>query len=109
MVLLIFGLTMLIEVFVPSGSAKGFLMLPILLPLAGMLGVTSQQTVLAYCLGDGPANLVYPTNAMLLICLGLTTVRYSKWIRWSLPLWLAIMALSVAFLGIAVAIGYGPF
>ena len=109
MVLLIFGLTMLIEVFVPSGSAKGFLMLPILLPLAGMLGVTSQQTVLAYCLGDGPANLVYPTNAMLLICLGLTTVRYSKWIRWSLPLWLAILALSVAFLGIAVAIGYGPF
>jgi len=109
MVLLIYGLTMVIEVFVPSGSAKGFLMLPILLPLAGMLGVTSQQTVLAYCLGDGPANLIYPTNAMLLISLGLTTVRYSKWLKWSWPLWLALLVISVAFLGIAVATGYGPF
>ncbi|HNS50805.1 MAG TPA: hypothetical protein PKO09_06435 [Anaerolineae bacterium] len=109
MVLLIYGLTMVIELFVPSGSAKGFLMLPILLPLAGMLDVTSQQTVLAYCLGDGPANLIYPTNAMLLISLGLTTVRYSKWLRWSWPLWLALLAVSIAFLGIAVAIGYGPF
>jgi uncharacterized ion transporter superfamily protein YfcC len=109
MVLLIYGLTMVIEVFVPSGSAKGFLMLPILLPLAGMLGVTRQQTVLAYCLGDGPANLIYPTNAMLLICLGLTTVRYTKWLRWSWPLWAALLVLSVIFLGIAVAIGYGPF
>ena len=82
----------------------------ILLPLGGMLDVTRQQTVLAYyCLGDGPANLIYPTNAMLLICLGLTTVRYSKWLKWSWPLWLALLAISVAFLGIAVAIGYGPF
>lgn len=109
MVLVIYGLTLLIELFVPSGSAKGFLMLPILLPLAGMLGVTRQVTVLAYCLGDGPANLVYPTNAMLLICLGLTTVRYSKWLKWSWPLWVAILAVSLAFLGIAVATGYGPF
>ncbi len=99
MVLLIYGLTMVIEVFVPSGSAKGFLMLPILLPLGGMLDVTRQQTVLAYCLGDGPANLIYPTNAMLLICLGLTTVRYTKWLKWSWPLWLALLAISVAFLG----------
>jgi uncharacterized ion transporter superfamily protein YfcC len=107
--LLIYGLALLIEVFVASGSAKAFLMMPILLPLASLLGVTSQTTVLAYCFGDGFSNLMYPTNPVLLICLGLTTVRYSKWLKWSLPLWLVIIAVTVAFLGLAVAIHYGPF
>jgi len=80
-----------------------------LLPLAGLVGLASQVTVLAYCFGDGFSNLMYPTNPVLLICLGLTTVRYSKWLAWSLPLWLAVIAASVAFLGLAVAVGYGPF
>lgn len=106
---LIYGLALLIEFFVASGSAKAFLVMPILLPLAGLVGVTSQVTVLAYCFGDGFSNLMYPTNPVLLICLGLTTVRYSKWLAWSLPFWLVVIAVSVAFLGLAVAIGYGPF
>lgn len=107
--LLVYGLALLIELFVASGSAKAFLVMPILLPLAGLVGLTSQVTVLAYCFGDGFTNMIYPTNPVLLICLGLTTVRYSKWLAWSLPLWLAVIAVSVAFLGLAVAIGYGPF
>jgi uncharacterized ion transporter superfamily protein YfcC len=107
--LLVYGLALLIEFFVASGSAKAFLVMPILLPLAGLVGLTSQVTVLAYCFGDGFSNLMYPTNPVLLICLGLTTVRYFKWIAWSLPFWLVVIAVSVAFLGLAVAIGYGPF
>jgi uncharacterized ion transporter superfamily protein YfcC len=107
--ILVYGLALLIEFFVASGSAKAFLVMPILLPLADLVGLTSQLTVLAYCFGDGFSNLMYPTNPVLLICLGLTTVRYSKWLAWSLPLWLVVIAVSVAFLGLAVAIGYGPF
>ena len=106
---LVYGLALLIELFVASGSAKAFLVMPILLPLAGLVSLTSQVTVLAYCFGDGFSNLMYPTNPVLLICLGLTTVRYSKWLAWSLPLWLVVIAVSVAFLGLAVGIGYGPF
>lgn len=107
--LLVYGLALLIEFFVASGSAKAFLVMPILLPLAGLVGLTSQTTVLAYCFGDGFSNLMYPTNPVLLICLGLTTVRYTKWLVWSLPLWLVVIATSAALLGLAVAIGYGPF
>ncbi len=107
--ILVYGLALLIELFVASGSAKAFLVMPILLPLAGLVGLSSQVTVLAYCFGDGFSNLMYPTNPVLLICLGLTTVRYSKWLAWTLPLWLVVIAVSVAFLGLAVAIGYGPF
>ncbi|MCD6426460.1 MAG: AbgT family transporter, partial [Anaerolineales bacterium] len=50
---LIYLLALLIEFFVASGSAKAFLMMPILLPLADLVGVTRQITVTAYCFGDG--------------------------------------------------------
>jgi uncharacterized ion transporter superfamily protein YfcC len=99
---------LVIEFFIALGSAK-HLMMPILLPLADLIGVTRQTTVLAYCFGDGFSNLVYPTNPVLLICLGLTTVSYTRWLKWSIPLWIAVIAATVAFLGVAVAIHFGPF
>jgi len=107
--LLIYLLALIIEFFIASGSAKAFLMMPILLPLADLIGVTRQVTVTAYCFGDGFSNLVYPTNPVLLICLGLTIVSYPKWLRWSLGLWAWILLATIGFLGLAVAIGYGPF
>lgn len=108
-VLAMYGLTLILEFFVPSGSAKAFLMMPILLPLGELLGVTRQTTVLAYCFGDGFSNMVYPTNAVLLISLGLTSVSYPKWLRWSLPLWLWVVLVTVVFMAVAVLIRYGPF
>ena len=106
---LIYLLALLIEFFVASGSAKAFLMMPILLPLADLVGVTRQITVTAYCFGDGFSNMIYPTNPVLLIALGLTVVSYPKWLRWTLPLWGLVLVITLAFLGIAVALGYGPF
>lgn len=49
------------------------------------------------------------TNPVLLICLGLTVVSYAKWLKWSLKLWLWVILITIAFLGIAVAINFGPF
>ncbi len=106
---IIYFLALLIEFFVASGSAKAFLMMPILLPLADLVGVTRQVTVTAYCFGDGFSNLVYPTNPLLLIVLGLAVVGYPKWLKWTLPLWFWVVVVTVVFLGIGVAIGYGPF
>ncbi len=105
----VYGLALLLEFFIASGSAKALLVMPILLPLADLLGVTRQITVTAYCFGDGFSNLAYPTNPVLLICLGLTVVSYPRWMRWTAPLWLAIVIVSVLFLALAVAIRLGPF
>ena len=107
--LMIYFLALAIEFFIGSGSAKAFLMMPILAPLADLVGVTRQTTVLAYCFGDGFSNMLYPTNPVLLICLGLTVISYPKWLKWSLSLWLWVLLVTVVFLGIAVAVGYGPF
>ena len=107
--LAIYGLTLLIEFFVPGGSSKAFLVMPIVVPLADLVGVTRQVAVTAYVFGDGFSNMAYPTNPVLLICLGLTVVSCPKWLRWSWRLWLAVIAVTVAFLALAIAIGYGPF
>jgi uncharacterized ion transporter superfamily protein YfcC len=107
--LLIFALTLGIEFFVSSGSAKAFLLMPILIPLADLVGVTRQTAVLAYVFGDGFSNLAYPTSAVLLICLSLTAVTYPKWLRWVISLWIWVIFTSLIFLAIAVMINYGPF
>jgi uncharacterized ion transporter superfamily protein YfcC len=107
--LMIYGLTLVMELFITSGSAKALLLIPILMPLADLVHVQRQVAVSAYCFGDGFSNLVYPTNAALLITLSLTVVPYYKWVRWLLKLWLWIFLATVAFLAIAVAVGYGPF
>ncbi len=107
--LVVYALALGIEFFIGSGSAKAFLMMPIVLPLADLIGVTRQTAVLAYIFGDGFSNLAYPTNPVLLISLGLTVVSYPKWLRWTAWLWLWVILTTVAFLGLAVAIKLGPF
>jgi uncharacterized ion transporter superfamily protein YfcC len=107
--LAIYGLTLVMELFITSGSAKALLLIPILMPLADLVHVNRQIAVSAYCFGDGFSNLVYPTNAALLITLSLTIVPYHKWVKWLLKLWFWIFLATVAFLALAVAFGYGPF
>lgn len=107
--LIVYSLALVIEFFIGSGSAKAFLLMPILVPLADLVGVTRQVAVTAYCFGDGFSNLIYPTNPVLLIALGLTVVTYPKWLKWSLKLWAVVVPVTLLFLAMAVAIKFGPF
>jgi uncharacterized ion transporter superfamily protein YfcC len=106
---LIYLVTLGMNFFVGSASAKAFLMMPILAPLADLAGVTRQTAVLAFDFGDGFSNMIYPSNALLLIGLSFTVVSYPRWIRWTIPLQIFAFLLSMAFLAIAVAVDYGPF
>jgi uncharacterized ion transporter superfamily protein YfcC len=107
--LMIYALTLVLELFITSGSAKALLLIPILMPLADLVGVNRQIAVSAYTFGDGFSNMVYPTNAALLITLSLTVVPYTKWLKWLLSLWFWIILATILFLAVAVAIDYGPF
>lgn len=108
-VVIIYGLALLIELFIGSAGAKAVLMMPILLPLADLVGVTRQLTVTAYCFGDGFSNLAYPTNPVLLIVLGMASISYARWMKFTAKLWLAVIPITVLFLWIGTMIGYGPF
>ena len=107
--LIIYVLTLVMEVFITSGSAKAFLLIPILMPLADLVGVNRQIAVSAYCFGDGFANMAFPVNAALLITLSLTVIPFTKWFKWLIKLWLWILLATVLFLAVAVAVNYGPF
>lgn len=100
---------LILNFFIASGSAKAFLVMPIITPLADLVGITRQTSVLAFCFGDGFSNIIYPTNPVLLICLGLTVVSYGKWFKWTWKLQLIILAVTTGFLYLAYGIGLGPF
>jgi uncharacterized ion transporter superfamily protein YfcC len=107
--LAIYALTLVLELFVSSGSAKALLIIPLIMPLADLVGVNRQIAVSAFAFGDGFSNLVYPTNALLLITLSLTVIPYHKWLKWVLRLWAIILPVTVVFLALAVMFNYGPF
>ncbi|TVQ96709.1 MAG: hypothetical protein EA403_15785, partial [Spirochaetaceae bacterium] len=106
---LIYAVTLVMNFFIGSASAKAFLMMPILTPLADIVGITRQTAVLAFGFGDGFSNMLYPSNALLLIGLGFTVVSYPKWIAWTIGLQAVMFLVSILFLFLAVALGYGPF
>ena len=105
----IYLLTLALNFFIASASAKAFLIMPIIAPLADMVGLTRQTAVFAFDLGDGFSNMIFPTNALLLIGLSLTVVSYPRWMRWTWKMQVGIASLSLIFLMIAVAIKFGPF
>jgi uncharacterized ion transporter superfamily protein YfcC len=80
--------------------------MPLMAPLADVLGITRQTAVLAYQFGDGLSNSIIPTSGMLMAMLALAKIPYTKWVRFFYPLFLQLSALAAAFLIIAVAIGY---
>jgi uncharacterized ion transporter superfamily protein YfcC len=94
------------NMLVPSGTGQAVLTIPILAPLGDLIGISRQTVVLAFQFGDGFSNLIWPTNAMLLIALGLAGISYKDWFKWIWPLQIMLMLLSISFLLLAVAIGY---
>ena len=94
------------SVTVPSGSAEAFLLIPMIVPLASAFGVSSQLCVVAFAFGDGFSNIIYPTNAALLVSLGLAGCSYGKWVKYSLSFQLLNLALTSGLLLLGVAVGY---
>ncbi len=96
----------LINLFVPSGSGQAFVTMPIMAPVADIVGVSRQIAVLAFQFGDGFSNMIIPTNVVLMAILGVVGVPYDRWFRFALPLFLKLTAASAVALMVAVWIGY---
>ncbi len=105
-VLFIYMITLGMNFFIPSGSAKAFLMMPLIVPVAQVFGISAQLCVLAYAFGDGFSNAFYPTNPVLLISLGLADVNYGTWAKWSGKFQLMNLALTCGLLLVGLVIGY---
>lgn len=96
----------LLNFFIPSGSGQAFATMPIMVPLADVVGVERQVAVLAFTLGDGLSNAIIPTNVVLMAILGMAGIPFDRWVRFVWPLMLKLLALGAAALVVAVWIGY---
>ena len=105
-VLFIYLLVLVMNFFIPSGSAKAFMLIPLIVPLGGLFGISAQLCVLAFAFGDGFSNVFYPTNPALLIGLGLADVSYGRWFRWSGVFQLLNLVLTGGILLLGFVIGY---
>ena len=105
-VLFIYAICLVMNFFISSGSAKAFLLIPIIAPLAQLFGINMQLAIVAFAFGDGFSNVIYPTNAGLLITLGLSDVSYGKWFRYSWKFQLLNLMLTSAILMFGLAVGY---
>jgi len=91
--------------FIPSASGQAAATMPIMAPLADILGVSRQVAVLAFQFGDGLSNILWPTCGIVIIC-GISGISLEKWWKWFLPLCGIIYVMQMILIGIAVAIGY---
>lgn len=88
----------LFNFIVPSGSGQALVTMPIMGPLSDVVGVTRQTAVLAYQLGDGLTNIIFPTSGYFMAVLAIGKVRWEKWSRFFLPLLGIWVAIAIAFL-----------
>ncbi len=94
------------NLFVPSGSGQAYVTMPIMAPLADLLGIQRQVAVLAYQFGDGFTNILVPTNAVLVGILTMARIPYDRWLRFILPFMIKIWIVGSVLLAVAVWIGY---
>jgi uncharacterized ion transporter superfamily protein YfcC len=82
----------MINIVIPSGSAKAALTMPIMSQFSDLIGLSRQATVMAFQLGDGFTNMITPTSAVLIGVLGVARIPYEKWLKWVIP-FMAILVL----------------
>ncbi|CVH78458.1 hypothetical protein BN3662_02833 [Clostridiales bacterium CHKCI006] len=93
-----------INFFIPSGGGQALVTMPILAPVAEMVGLSRQIAVLAYQLGDGFSNIFWPTSVFMMC--GIMRIPINKWYRYITPLFLICFVIEIILLSVAVLIGY---
>ncbi|NRA42992.1 MAG: putative basic amino acid antiporter YfcC [Pseudomonadales bacterium] len=94
------------NIFVTSGSGQAALTMPLMAPLSDLVGVSRQTAVLAFQLGDGLTNIIVPTSASLMGCLGAARLDWSQWLRFIIPLQAFLFLLASLAMFIAVYSGF---
>lgn len=87
-----------INLMIPSGTAKAALTMPIMAPFSDVIGISRQATVLAYQFGDGFTNMITPTSGVLMGALGLARIPYEIWIKWFWKILLVFILIGMVLL-----------
>ena len=88
----------IVNIVIPSGSAKAAITMPIMAPFSDLIGISRQATVMAFQFGDGFTNMITPTSGVLIAVLGIARIPYHKWVKWVWPLIVTLIILGFLLL-----------
>ncbi|MEG1556649.1 MAG: YfcC family protein [Bacteroidales bacterium] len=88
----------LLNIIIPSGSAKAALTIPMMAEFSDIIGVSRQITILAFQFGDGFTNMITPTSGVLIGCLGVARIPYAKWVKFIWPFIIGLIILGFLLL-----------
>jgi uncharacterized ion transporter superfamily protein YfcC len=88
----------IINFFVHSGSGQAALTMPVMAPLADVVGISRQTAVLAFQFGEGWINPILPTSGVTMGVLGLAGIPWERWFKWMLPAQLFFFVLALLLL-----------
>ncbi len=93
-----YAIQTVINILIPSGSAKAAITMPIMAPFSDYINLSRQATVMAFQLGDGFTNMITPTSGVLIGVLGVAKIPYKKWVKWILPIMITLVILGFLLL-----------
>ena len=95
----------LLNFLVPSGSGQAAVSMPIMTPIADLIGMNRQIAVLIFQFGDGFSNLLWPTSFMVIAC-AMARIPLNKYYKWLMPLFGIMFVLQCVFVFGAIAMNY---
>ena len=104
-----FLMQLLINGLITSGSGQAAATMPIMLPVADIIGMTKQTAVLAFNFGDGLSNYILPTSSALMGFIAMVGISYSNWMKFMWRLFLIWIVVGAVLVIVANSINYGPF
>jgi uncharacterized ion transporter superfamily protein YfcC len=99
----------LLNLIIPSGSAKAALTIPIMAPFSDIIQISRQTMVLAFQFGDGITNMVTPASGVLLGCLGAARIPYAIWAKWIIRFVLFLFLVGFLLLWLTLFVGFNGF
>lgn len=97
----------ILNFLIPSGSGQAAVSMPIMIPIADLIGMNRQIAVLIFQFGDGFSNLLWPTSFMVIAC-SMAKIPLNKYYRWILPFLGICFVTQCLFVFGAIAMNYGP-
>ncbi|MBL7942219.1 MAG: TIGR00366 family protein, partial [Flavobacteriales bacterium] len=94
----------IINFFVPSGSGQAAITMPVMAPMADLLGLSRDSAVMAFQLAAGIFDLIIPTSAVTMGVLSIAGIPYNRWIKWIWKLMLIWVMLICVFLAVTARI-----
>ena len=101
-----FLMHIVINFFITSGSGQAATTMPIMVPVADLVGMSRQTAVLAFNFGDGFCNFILPHAAATMGFVGMGNIPFTRWFKFAIKLFGVWVVVGCILLMIATVIGY---